>query len=173
MSADDYEPEEVATGGEAKLRLEEYKLLAELQRYEGNLFWQRHRVYLAVNVALVSAFALGGGKDVGPLRDIMPPLLKAVTLAGALVSLAWFWTTVGGNRWCNAWDRVMQKSEDDRRLSLPTRIMNSVSPGLSGTTWPGFGHPGWWRNLLFSVKAWSFLPPVVFFVLWVVVFSWL
>jgi len=47
---------------------------------------------------------------------------------------------------------------------LPTRIMTRALPEAKG--WH------WCKQRLFSVRAWSFVPPLTFLLLWVYVFSW-
>jgi hypothetical protein len=147
-----------------ELLLEEYRLVGELVRYEGNVFWQRHNLYLAVNAAILASLALAKWPegDVGAIDAAM--LLRCLSVAGCLVALAWLVTTWGGRRWCRTWDGLMKHLERDETLALPTRVFTVAVPDTKGWSWC--------MQRLYSVRAWSLFLPFTFSFLWVYVLSW-
>jgi len=147
-----------------ELLLEEYRLVGELVRYEGNVFWQRHNLYLAVNAAILASLALAKWQK-GDVVVIDPALLlQCLSVAGCLVAVAWVFTTWGGHRWCRAWDGLMKHIERDETLALPTQIFTVALPDMKGWSWC--------MQRLYSVRAWSLFLPITFFFLWVYILSW-
>jgi hypothetical protein len=154
---------------EDRLLFEEYRLLAEIGRTEGDRFWQRHSVYLVVTTGLIAALALAkptanGNASNSLVAGALPAILflQGVSSAGMLVSVAWLMTAISGHLWCSQWDKTMQEIEN--RLDMPTKIMLAAIPPL----WSFMGMV----RRTFTVRGWSFVMPLAFLLLWTYAFWW-
>jgi len=141
--------------------LEEYKEVGEYHRAEGNVFWQRHGQYLAVNTGLLAALALAKPEGAGSatlVAGVIPPTLfvKGVCIIGLVASFAWLITTATGGWTALMWADMMRRIECE--ANLPTKFMHAAVPR----------HSRWLLLLRFmtSIRVWSHALPIGYGFLW-------
>lgn len=86
---------------EDKLKLELYKMAAQVRNMEIGLFWQRSNYFLVLNTAIAAGFF--------SLKDYIYILLLSLT--GLAVSILWVAVNLGSKFWHSRWEYRLQKVE--------------------------------------------------------------
>jgi len=155
---------------EEQLLLEEYRMLSSMWQYEGNLFWQRHTVYLLVETALLALLGHLLTRETRIVCEFDPVGAVAIALgfAGLTISVCWLGSTARARDYYKLWAAGMRSIEE----RVPPLSALSAGQGHFARGYTNFGGKlgearASWLGSRFPAASWSMMLPGVFLLLWV------
>ena len=113
---------------------EQFKLAVNTRQFEIQMFWQRSNYFMILNTAIaVGFFSLK--------TNSYAPILAAL---GAIVSLIWYFVTLGGKYWQSRWEEAAARLESecapDAKLFAATsdEVQKEVERSLNKGSHKGF-----------------------------------
>lgn len=89
-----------------EISLEEYKLIVKMNIYEGEVYWSRFNVFLAVNSALLAVIVLvlRGNSDINAgITSSLRTFISMVSVGGSVVSLVWLFSSLRAHEFYRYW----------------------------------------------------------------------